>query len=223
MARVPPSEVRNFMNRRNGIMRKANALYRKHNARAAVLLEWNGTTFCYKSDANWPDVGNLQVLPTNCFSPDNFETVADRTTPSTKADASGSAEDALSGGILDLAALHETPTANETGIENGCSTVFMTDSKFHSNPARLDALEFTSSSCSSFSTIASQSSSTSPSFSSPICQSGPQTSSNHSPDVAPYSLQGPQNSSGTGNTKVKPARASRRKIPLKTGQRKDYF
>ena len=77
----PYCEMRNFNGRRQGLMRKANVLSRKHSAKVAIFVQYNGVQYCYKSDKAWPAVPDLNVYPENSFSPDNFETVADRFTP----------------------------------------------------------------------------------------------------------------------------------------------
>lgn len=87
-----PSSTRNFANRRNGVMKKANALSRLHGARVAVFVEWGGAISSYHSHSAWPPV-QLNVAPGSCFSPDNFDTVADRVSPPALPDPSRSAAD----------------------------------------------------------------------------------------------------------------------------------
>lgn len=87
-----PSSIRNFTNRRNGVMKKANALSRMHRARVAVLVEWSGSTYCYRSHPAWPPLP-LDIAPENCFNPDNFETVADRVSPPAQSEPPRNAAD----------------------------------------------------------------------------------------------------------------------------------
>ncbi|RYC63897.1 hypothetical protein CHU98_g2322 [Xylaria longipes] len=69
---------RNFLGRKLGIIKKANMLHRKHDARIAVFVKKNNAIYCYQSDPNWPVVDNISVEPYNVFTPDHFDTVADR-------------------------------------------------------------------------------------------------------------------------------------------------
>lgn len=73
--------MRNFTGRRQGLMKKGNMLYRKHGAKVAIFVQYNGIKYSYKSDTTWPVVPDFDVQAENSFSPDNFETVADRLTP----------------------------------------------------------------------------------------------------------------------------------------------
>ncbi|KAJ2982370.1 hypothetical protein NUW58_g6455 [Xylaria curta] len=72
---------RNFLGRKHGLMKKANVLHRKHDARITVFVEKNNTLFCYQSDPSWPMGNTLSVEPQNKLTPDNFDTVADRVMP----------------------------------------------------------------------------------------------------------------------------------------------
>lgn len=70
---------RSFNTRREGIMKKSNALHRQSGARCAAFFEKDGVLYCYRSHSNWPPLSDdFYVHPNNSFTPDNFETVAQR-------------------------------------------------------------------------------------------------------------------------------------------------
>lgn len=70
---------RSFNTRREGIMKKSNLLHRQSGARCASFFEKDGVLYSYRSHKNWPPLlDNFHVYPQNSFTPDNFETVAQR-------------------------------------------------------------------------------------------------------------------------------------------------
>jgi hypothetical protein len=81
---MPPSSSamaseRSFNTRREGIMKKSNALHRQSRAKCACFFEKDGVLYSYRSHRNWPPLSdNFYVYPLNSFTPDNFETVAQR-------------------------------------------------------------------------------------------------------------------------------------------------
>ncbi|KAG6354891.1 hypothetical protein INS49_003972 [Diaporthe citri] len=69
-----------FVNRRNGIMKKANTLHRLTGAHIAILVEFNGAVYSYQSDNRFSAaVNNFEAK--RQYGPDNFDTVADRGGP----------------------------------------------------------------------------------------------------------------------------------------------
>ncbi|KAI7775996.1 hypothetical protein LA080_006022 [Diaporthe eres] len=70
---------RSYNTRREGIMKKSNALHRQSGAKCASFFEKDGVLYCYRSHRNWPPLSDkFFVYPQNSFTPDNFETVAQR-------------------------------------------------------------------------------------------------------------------------------------------------
>ncbi|KAI1444520.1 hypothetical protein F5Y02DRAFT_157448 [Annulohypoxylon stygium] len=191
-----------FRAHQNTIMKKTNRLCRKHHARAMLLIERNNTIFRYQSDANWPPPANLHILPKNQFTPDNFDTIADRENPQKTT---------------------QTPTLNDTSIPNASDVnltalmaelegqrVLPTSPTLPSSPSPPS-----SSSLSSLPTLP-----TSPSLSSlPALPT--------SPIPLPCSSPSPPDNRSTGefNGLMKPSTISRRKARLrKSGlQGKQYF
>ena len=68
-----------FLNRRRGVMKKANTLSKLTGAHMAVLCEYNGEIYIYESDQHFSLTLN-NVRAGHRFGPDHFETVADRAT-----------------------------------------------------------------------------------------------------------------------------------------------
>ncbi|KAI5924236.1 hypothetical protein F4810DRAFT_151750 [Camillea tinctor] len=68
------SKKTKFVGRKFGIMKKADELCRECQARALIVLERNGTIFCYRSDAGWLPLVDVDVRPQNYFTPDYFKT-----------------------------------------------------------------------------------------------------------------------------------------------------
>ncbi|KAF2971658.1 hypothetical protein GQX73_g1916 [Xylaria multiplex] len=85
---------RNFVGRKLGVMKKANTLHHKHNARVIVLVEKNNTIFRYQSDPSWPVLDSICVEPCNIFTPDHFDTVADRCVPASASASAGTGANA---------------------------------------------------------------------------------------------------------------------------------
>jgi hypothetical protein len=73
--------AKGFLNRRRGVMKKANMLSKLTGAHIAVLCEYNGKTYVYESDKHFSPILN-NVRAAHRFGPDHFETVADRATTS---------------------------------------------------------------------------------------------------------------------------------------------
>lgn len=70
---------RSFNTRREGIMKKSNLLHRQSGVKCACFFEKDGVIYSYRSHKNWPPLlDNFHVYPQNSFTPDNFETVAQR-------------------------------------------------------------------------------------------------------------------------------------------------
>ncbi|KAI0550159.1 hypothetical protein F4679DRAFT_544179 [Xylaria curta] len=109
---------RNFLGRKLGIMKKANMLHRKHDARITVWVEKDNIVYCYQSDPNWPAVENISVESYNVFTPDHFDTVADRSVPGsgggvTTRPGSPYSFDSFSS-ASELQAVHEVPETDLT-------------------------------------------------------------------------------------------------------------
>lgn len=79
---VAQKEDRSFLTRSHGAMKKLNALHRRTGAKCAVFIERNGKWLTYRSDkkfSEWVSVNfDHSILPCKEFTPDNFDTVADR-------------------------------------------------------------------------------------------------------------------------------------------------
>lgn len=104
-------------------------LHRKHKARIAVLVEKDNTVFCYQSDPDWPVINTISVEPHNKFTPDHFDTVADRTVPAgrgggiSRASSPYSSDSFGSGG--EMATLSKTPEADP--VHSTAGTVHIQD------------------------------------------------------------------------------------------------
>lgn len=71
--------LKGFMNRRNGVMKKGNTLNRLTGARIAMIIEYGGLSYSYKSDNGFaPMIDDIGIPLQNQFGPDHFDTVADR-------------------------------------------------------------------------------------------------------------------------------------------------
>lgn len=72
--------TKGFVNRRNGIMKKSHALHQLTGAHIAVLFEYEGKIYSYRSDNRFSNIlSNIHLVQQ--FGPDHFDTVADRTSP----------------------------------------------------------------------------------------------------------------------------------------------
>lgn len=66
-----------FNNHRHSLMKKANTLHRLTGAHIAILMEYNDAIFLYQSDNRFA-TALANVSARQCFGPDHFDTVADR-------------------------------------------------------------------------------------------------------------------------------------------------
>ncbi|KAH8751107.1 hypothetical protein F5883DRAFT_578622 [Diaporthe sp. PMI_573] len=71
--------AKGFINRRKGVMKKANMLSKLTGAHMAVLCEFNGEIYIYQSDDHFSPILN-SVRARQRFGPDHFDTVAERAT-----------------------------------------------------------------------------------------------------------------------------------------------
>jgi hypothetical protein len=117
---------RSFNTRREGIMRKSNALHRQSGAKCASFFEKDGVLYSYRSHRNWPPLlDNFYVYPQNSFTPDNFETVAQRVGSESSPAPSASADiqmrttvSSVDSNATDELSLHKNPATPPVNNES---------------------------------------------------------------------------------------------------------